>query len=380
MSALNEEDRANLAAFLDGELDETTSQALEAKLNRDPQARDEVEALRQAWSMLDFLPRPESSPNFTNRTMERLTLIVPRAQSTLTMDRKPPGPSPMPLLLAWGAVVLLALAGSVVAGRFLWQVAEPEPVYVPPSDDWLLRQPKAHREQAAALQGKDRDDFIKRLHQEEQRRDKEWQDAQRNLPSHYSDLPSEILRYYEEYLRFMLTKEERERLDKAEGNWPLFPQTLVELADIHPPALPGQEGCRSMNQLPSAVRDALKKIGKQNLKAIEVHEKQWPGFAMAVSALAYSKSTSKKAIVFPYELWPTHERCLLPPMQDFLNKKLRPALSDDEVRTLNKAVGKWPEFPRTIQELARDHKLQPPWFTFPGPPEQWDSYRIHKKQ
>ena len=40
----------------------------------DPDARTEVDALKQAWGMLDYLPKSSPSPNFTNRTMERLTL------------------------------------------------------------------------------------------------------------------------------------------------------------------------------------------------------------------------------------------------------------------------------------------------------------------
>jgi anti-sigma factor RsiW len=75
MSPLNEEDRANLVSYLDGELDEETAQALEAKLNLDPQARTEADALRQAWGMLDYLPRAEPSPSFTHRTMEKLALV-----------------------------------------------------------------------------------------------------------------------------------------------------------------------------------------------------------------------------------------------------------------------------------------------------------------
>src|SRR5580692_4633848 len=107
MSTLNNDDRENLAAFLDGELDEKTSQALEAKLNRDPEARKEVDALRKAWSMLDFLPRPEPSPSFTHRTMERLTLATPRGAPTAKMPALLRGR--WLLTLAWVGAVLLGL-------------------------------------------------------------------------------------------------------------------------------------------------------------------------------------------------------------------------------------------------------------------------------
>lgn len=72
--ALSSEDRANLVAYLDGELDEKTSLALEAKLGIDPRARTEVDQLRRTWDLLDYLPKPSPSPSFTHQTMERLAI------------------------------------------------------------------------------------------------------------------------------------------------------------------------------------------------------------------------------------------------------------------------------------------------------------------
>ena len=122
MSTLTDEDRDNLAAFLDGELDEKASQALEAKLNRDPEARQVVEAMRQAWSMLEYLPRPEPSPAFTHRTLERLTLALSRPTSTGRMLSVKRGRRL--LKLAWAGAVLLSLTLGVTAGHFLWQCLE----------------------------------------------------------------------------------------------------------------------------------------------------------------------------------------------------------------------------------------------------------------
>ena len=70
---LDENDREELVAYLDGELGEQEARALEARLHLDPKARHEADTLKKAWDMLDYLPRPEPSPNFTHRTMERLT-------------------------------------------------------------------------------------------------------------------------------------------------------------------------------------------------------------------------------------------------------------------------------------------------------------------
>src|SRR5947209_1854609 len=79
---LSDEERAELVAYLDGEADEATRRALEAKLSRDPQARAEAEALKRTWALLDFLPRPEPSTDFTTRTLTRVGAVRPVASST----------------------------------------------------------------------------------------------------------------------------------------------------------------------------------------------------------------------------------------------------------------------------------------------------------
>src|SRR2546423_15225564 len=70
---LSDEDRENLVAYLDGELDAKTARTLEAKLHLDAEARAEAEALRRTWEMLDYLPRPEPTATFSSRTLERVT-------------------------------------------------------------------------------------------------------------------------------------------------------------------------------------------------------------------------------------------------------------------------------------------------------------------
>src|SRR5882724_4743238 len=111
MAHLSDEDRANLVAFLDGELDEATAHALESKLSLDPLARAEADALRRTWELLDYLPKPEPSTDFTNRTLERLSVQQPRSSTILPLA----GPSlrrrRWVLPLGWVAAVLLAAAG-----------------------------------------------------------------------------------------------------------------------------------------------------------------------------------------------------------------------------------------------------------------------------
>jgi hypothetical protein len=71
---LTQQHRENLVAYLDGELDESESQEIDRILARSDVARHEVEALSRAWEMLDLLPQPKASSEFTEKTMTTLKL------------------------------------------------------------------------------------------------------------------------------------------------------------------------------------------------------------------------------------------------------------------------------------------------------------------
>src|SRR4051812_48611285 len=107
---LNDDEKAELVAYLDGELDEAGTQAVEARIAADPDARAELETMKQTWGMLDYLPRASPSPNFTHRTMARLTLedVSPPAAKTM------PAPAPSSSwtsTVGWVAAALVAVAG-----------------------------------------------------------------------------------------------------------------------------------------------------------------------------------------------------------------------------------------------------------------------------
>lgn len=119
MSTLNDEDRENLTAYLDGELDEEASHALEAKINLDPEVRKEVEALKQAWGLLDYLPKPPPATGFTNRTMERLSLEkMSNALQTGRMARQ--RVALWGRVVGWAAVIALAAGLGIGAGHILF--------------------------------------------------------------------------------------------------------------------------------------------------------------------------------------------------------------------------------------------------------------------
>jgi len=62
-------ERADLVAYLDGELDEEQARAIATKLTHSVTARREIEALEKTWELLEFLPRAQAPGDFTARTL-----------------------------------------------------------------------------------------------------------------------------------------------------------------------------------------------------------------------------------------------------------------------------------------------------------------------
>jgi hypothetical protein len=265
--------------------------------------------------------------------------------------------------------------------------------------EWIKDQPRATREQIEKLSGEPRQAFIAKEKAEERRRRIEWLMAsrfwnelegevkgRRLLPKRVTELPFDVQAYVNNYLlKMFLTAEEKDQLAKREGQWPQFPMKLVELADKHPAALPGPLGPKSMVELPAKVyKDLLSKTSKPLIKKdpasqpallanyLKIKANKWPEFGIELARAARVNN-----IVFEHEFLAYNYDCLTPLMQEFMSKKLEPVLDAKETHRLTKAIGKWPEFPQTIQELANHHRLHVPWFTLPRV-ENWENYRLHR--
>ena len=77
---LNPEERANLAAYIDGELTENESTSARYQAGApSPIARREVESLKKTWELLEFLPRPKASLVFSERTLTSVRSLESRA-------------------------------------------------------------------------------------------------------------------------------------------------------------------------------------------------------------------------------------------------------------------------------------------------------------
>ncbi len=78
-----------LVAYLDGELGETETEAIEERLRKDPRMRRLAEELDRTWGMLDALGSVEADEQFSQRTMETIvaTDMVASQQSGFSVRK-----------------------------------------------------------------------------------------------------------------------------------------------------------------------------------------------------------------------------------------------------------------------------------------------------
>lgn len=111
-------ERANLVAYLDGELPEGEAQALSTKLTQSATARREVEALTKTWELLEHLPLPRASEALTERTLTEVRLIA-EGHGRLEMALKRRARRVLNNVL-WVAASFLAFAVAFGITRWVW--------------------------------------------------------------------------------------------------------------------------------------------------------------------------------------------------------------------------------------------------------------------
>jgi anti-sigma-K factor RskA len=114
LSPLSENERDEIVAYLDGELKGESARKVENRIAREPAVRAEVDALRRAWDMLDFLPMPEPSVQFTHRTLEKLS---PLTAPSPDEDRPRRPWVRLAVAAGWAAAVVAALATGYAVTR-----------------------------------------------------------------------------------------------------------------------------------------------------------------------------------------------------------------------------------------------------------------------
>ncbi len=89
VSDIPDDPNDDLVAYLDGELDGADARSMESKLAFDPKARAEADAFKKTYDLLDYLPKPEPSATFATRTLTQIYPVATDESSTT----KPPAPS-----------------------------------------------------------------------------------------------------------------------------------------------------------------------------------------------------------------------------------------------------------------------------------------------
>jgi len=118
---LSPDERADLVAYLDGELPEAHTRHISTKLTQSATARREVEILQKTWELLDFLPRPQAPPEFCERTVSRIRKLELQGNSW------------EPLLASWSArgaqavVYVIAVGLSLGLGYAVTRWVWPDP-------------------------------------------------------------------------------------------------------------------------------------------------------------------------------------------------------------------------------------------------------------
>ncbi len=103
---LTPDERADLVAYVDGELPEAHALSISTKLTKSATARREVEMLQRTWELLDHLPRPQVQEQFSEKTLSYVRRLASE------------GTAWEPLLVKWSARAGRLMLYLVVAGGF----------------------------------------------------------------------------------------------------------------------------------------------------------------------------------------------------------------------------------------------------------------------
>jgi hypothetical protein len=243
--------------------------------------------------------------------------------------------------------------------------------------EWIDRLPKAYRNEILAAGSEARTQLIKKRRSEEKARRQEWQSATRHWeelqrgapPSRIAELPSNAQTFVEKVLLPRMTTADAERLTSAEGKWPLFMETLVELSDRYAP-FPGPARPKGAGDLPEEMRKRLGGLRPAQRANLQAAEGKWPEYPLAlVNALRRPRG------LLPPRLAPSKAADFDEPLQSFIRNQLSPRLTAEENRHLTNAEGAWPDYPKAVAHLSGKHNLIVPGM-LPLPRNHVEKYRV----
>ncbi|MEW4526431.1 MAG: anti-sigma factor family protein [Maioricimonas sp. JB045] len=118
LSRISAEQRADLVAYLDGELPEDRTHEIETVLASSPVAQKDVELLSRTYDLLDELPRPKAPDEFSEKTLAtaRLEAMRPDVMQSPAVRKARKGA----VLAGWTlGLVLLAVISYLTANRWI---------------------------------------------------------------------------------------------------------------------------------------------------------------------------------------------------------------------------------------------------------------------
>ena len=113
---LTSQQRDNLVAYLDGELDEASTEEIERILARSAEARHEVDMLTRTWELLDTLPKSKASDAFSERTLSSIKVEDLKLSGAGWFRRANWARRMYPVL--WGLGLILAATAAFSVSRY----------------------------------------------------------------------------------------------------------------------------------------------------------------------------------------------------------------------------------------------------------------------
>jgi hypothetical protein len=246
--------------------------------------------------------------------------------------------------------------------------------------EWMAHLPRAQRERIEAAAPAERAALIEKLRRRERQRQAEWELAlnrqaevgPRALPGAPADFWPALRMYVEKSLRPTLTQAEREQLTRARlSSWPEYAQVLTALADKYPIKVPPGERVGAVNFRDLGLGDGPMRgrggrpVPGPGAGRLAGLQGRWPDFALGVEERVREKKMSPP----DKPLGPCKPDEFVKPVQQLINELRKdPAAAE----RLDKAQGKWPDYPFAVMDLAKQQHKPVPGTFLPGTKEFWD--------
>jgi hypothetical protein len=377
---LDDREQEDLVAFLDGELTGEEALLIERKLSLDPTARAEADRLKRTWDLLDFLPRPEPSASFTQKTLTRLSAV--RGDSLL-----PPSMWRDRRWMSFGAIWVAMMAVAMLSGfqgyRHLAAASGkslPQEKRTETEEESIARLPRKLQDEINNLPSDQRAEGLRKLRDKEGELRKLWMSASGLLkakPERLGEFPVEVQTFVRDYLEKRLNEYEKQQLKAAEGSWPNYARMIYDLYERHPqlPYLAKTGPVTSVDQLKTILSPEIKTALFRGFRMGQLEKLQgkWPEFALQVVSFVEGgdKNLSSPLGASKLDEFPAD-------MRSFIDNNLMRVLKEKEkdLESLKNLEGRWPGYPIRVRTLAERYDIVIPGLSIPGPPALWKSAKL----